>query len=174
MKDLGAAQKILGMEIVRDRKSRTLRLTQRAYIQKILKRFNLDGAKTSSTPLPKHIKITNEDCPKDDKGKAEMSKVPYASAVGSLMYAMVCTRPDLAHCVGVVSRFLANPGRSHWTTVKTAFRYLKGTETHGLIFGLHNDCEIVGFCDSDYAGSVPFKRIDEWLRLRATFHAHFL
>jgi transposase InsO family protein len=152
MKDLGAAQKILGMEIVRDRKSRTLRLTQRAYIQKILKRFNLDGAKTSSTPLPKHIKITSEDCPKDDKEKAEMLKVPYASAVGSLMYAMVCTRPDLAHCVGVVSRFLANPGRSHWAAVKTAFRYLKGTETHGLIFGLHNDCEIVGFCDSDYAG----------------------
>ncbi|KAJ9536138.1 hypothetical protein OSB04_un000681 [Centaurea solstitialis] len=152
MKDLGAAQKILGMEIVRDRKSCTLRLTQGEYIQKILKRFNLDGAKTSSTPLPKHIKISSEDCPKDDKEKAEMLKVPYASAVGSLMYAMVCTRPDLAHCVGVVSRFLANPGRSHWTAVKTAFRYLKGTEAHGLIFGLHNDCEIVGFCDSDYAG----------------------
>jgi len=68
------------------------------------------------------------------------------------MYAMVCNRPDLAHSVGVVSRFLANPGQSHWVAVKTVFRYFKGTETHGLIFGLDNDCEIVGFCNSDYAG----------------------
>ncbi|KAJ9557676.1 hypothetical protein OSB04_012290 [Centaurea solstitialis] len=107
MKELGAAQKILGMEIVRDRKSCRLRLTQGEYIQKILKRFNLDGAKTSSTPLPKHIKITSEDCPKDYKEKDEMLKVPYASAVGSLMYAMVCTRPDLAHCVSVSAIHLA-------------------------------------------------------------------
>ncbi|KAI3692795.1 hypothetical protein L6452_32618 [Arctium lappa] len=152
MKDLGKAHVILGMEIVRDRKSRTLRLTQKGYIQKILKRFNLDGAKSVSTPLPRHIKITKDDCPVDDIGKAEMAKIPYASAVGSLMYAMVCTRPDLAHSAGVISRFLSNPGKSHWNAVKTVFRYLKGTETHGLIYGMQNNCDILGYCDSDYAG----------------------
>jgi hypothetical protein len=47
-----------------------------------------------------------------------MSKVPYASAIGSLMYAMVCTRPDIAHAVGVVSRYMSNPGKQHWETVK--------------------------------------------------------
>ena len=113
MKDLGEARVILGMEIVRDRKSCTLRLKQKSYIQKILKRFNLDGAKPAATPLPSHIKITKDDCPVDDIGKAEMAKIPYASAVGSLMYAMVCTRPDLAHSVRVISRFLSNPGKSH-------------------------------------------------------------
>ena len=117
LKDLGEAGVILGMEIVRDRKSRTLRLTQKSYIQKILKRFNLDGAKPASTPLPSHIKITKDDCPVDDIGKAEMTKIPYVSVVGSLMYAMVCTRTDLAHSVGVISRFLSNPSKSHWATV---------------------------------------------------------
>ncbi|KAI3719057.1 hypothetical protein L6452_19947 [Arctium lappa] len=70
MKDLGPAQKVLGREIVRDRKSSTLRLTQQDYIQKILNPFNFDGAKTSSTLLSKHIRITSDDCPKNDKGKA--------------------------------------------------------------------------------------------------------
>eukprot|EP00253_Pinus_taeda_P026901 PITA_26901 len=51
-----------------------------------------------------------------------MSRVPYASAVGSLMYAMVCTRPDIAHAVGVLSRFISKPGKEHWTTVKRVFR----------------------------------------------------
>lgn len=56
-----------------------------------------------------------------------MQKIPYASAVGSLMYAMVCTRPDIAHVVEVVSRFLSNPGKEHWATVKWILRYLQGT-----------------------------------------------
>ncbi|GKG39208.1 hypothetical protein Tco_0463353, partial [Tanacetum coccineum] len=56
-----------------------------------------------------------------------MDRVPYASAVGSLIYAMVCTRPDLAHAVGVVSRFLSNPGKKHWEAVKWIFRYLRVT-----------------------------------------------
>ncbi|GJV96651.1 hypothetical protein Tco_1548228 [Tanacetum coccineum] len=58
-------------------------------------------------------------------GSVPVDRVPYASAVGSLMYAMVCTRPDLAHAVGVVSRFLSNPGKKHWETVKWIFRYLR-------------------------------------------------
>ena len=56
-----------------------------------------------------------------------MSRVPYALEVGSLMYAMVCTRPDIAHAVGVVSRFLSNPAKEHWESVKWILRYLKGT-----------------------------------------------
>ena len=63
-----------------------------------------------------------------------MSRVPYASAVGSLMYAMVCTRPDIAHAVGVLSRFMSNPGKEHWTAVKRVFRYLRGTSDYGLCY----------------------------------------
>ena len=82
-----------------------------------------------------------------------MEKVPCASAVGSLMYAMVCTRPDIAQAVGLVSRYMENPGKTHWEAVKYIFRYLRGTPDHGLVFGGRDrDFSLVGFCDSDYAG----------------------
>ena len=72
-----------------------------------------------------------------------MSKILYASAVGSLMYAMVCTRPDIAYSVGVVSRFLANPGKQHWQEVKWILRYLKGTSHYCLCFG-HDETLLEG------------------------------
>ena len=109
MKDLGEAKKILGMEIVRDQKRFELRLTQKEYIKKVLCRFNMENAKALNTPLPLHMKLSDKGSPIGEKDKAYMAKVPYASAVGSLMYAMVCTRPDIANAVGVVSRYMANP-----------------------------------------------------------------
>ena len=64
-----------------------------------------------------------------------MSKIPYASAVGSLMYAMIATRPDIAFAVGVVSRYMANRGKKHWEAVKGVMRYLKGTRSLCICFG---------------------------------------
>ena len=66
-----------------------------------------------------------------------MTYVTYASVVGSFMYAMVCTRPDLEQAVSVVSRYMGNPGKEHWQAVKHIFWYLKGTTNIGLIF--HGD-----------------------------------
>ena len=63
-----------------------------------------------------------------------MSRVPCASEVGSLMYAMVCTRPNIAHAMGVLSRFMSKPGKDHWTTAKRVFRYLRGTSDYGLCY----------------------------------------
>ncbi|GLJ31516.1 hypothetical protein SUGI_0632490 [Cryptomeria japonica] len=110
MKDLGVAKQILGMRITRDRKNRTLNLSQSEYIKKVLKRLNMQDAKAVSTPLASHFKLTKEMCPKAQEKVNKMSNIPYSSVVGSLMYAMVCTRPDIAHAVGVVSRFMSNPG----------------------------------------------------------------
>ena len=64
-----------------------------------------------------------------------MKSAPYALAVGSVMYAMVARRPDISHVVGVISRFMHNPGRSHWNAIKHVFRYLAGTKDHGILFG---------------------------------------
>jgi hypothetical protein len=64
-----------------------------------------------------------------------MSRVPYSSTIGSLMYAMVCTRPDIAHAVGVVRKYMKNLGKEHWEEVKWILRYLRGTSTHALCFG---------------------------------------
>ena len=86
-----------------------------------------------------------------------MRRVPYASAVGSLMYVMVCTRPDIAYSVGVVSRFLSNPGRHHWEAVKWIMRYLRGTSKLKLTFGSGKPI-LVGYTDSDMAGDVDNRR----------------
>ena len=73
----------------------------------------MNEAKPVSTPLGSHFKLSKEQSPKTKVERDHMSKVPYASAIGSLMYAMGCTRPDIAHAVGVVSRFMSRPGKQH-------------------------------------------------------------
>ena len=113
MKDLGHAKQILGMMITRDRNSRKLYLSQEKYIKKVLQRFGFDEAKPVTSPLAPHFKLSIKQRPTTDKEKQEMERVPYASVVGSLMYAMVCTRPDIAHTVGTVNHFLSNPSKEH-------------------------------------------------------------
>ena len=76
--------------------------------------------------MPKYF-LNKEECPMTQEEMAHISKVSYASTIGSLMYAMVCTRPDIAHAVGVVSRYMNNPGKEHWMAVKWILRYLKCT-----------------------------------------------
>ncbi|KAH9317353.1 hypothetical protein KI387_019122, partial [Taxus chinensis] len=79
------------------------------YIYKVLERFNMQNVKPVSTPMAGHFKLSKDQCPSSQEEVKYMTRVPYASAVGSLMYAMVCTRPDIAQVVGVVSRYMANP-----------------------------------------------------------------
>jgi len=91
-----------------------------------------------------------------------MSHVPYASAIGSLMYAMVYTRLDISHAVGVFSWFMSKPRKEHWTTVKRVFRYLRGISDYGLCYqgrpGLDRVLDICGFVDADYAGDLDQRR----------------
>ena len=127
MKDLGAAKQILGMRIIRDKANGTLKLSQSEYMKKDLNRFNMNETKSVSTPLGSHFKLSTEQSPKIEEERDHMSKVPYASTIGSLMYAMVCTRPDIAHAVGVVSKFMNRLGKQHWEAIKWILRYLKGS-----------------------------------------------
>ncbi|XP_038981679.1 secreted RxLR effector protein 161-like [Phoenix dactylifera] len=87
-----------------------------------------------------------------------MSRVPYASAVGSIMYAMVCTRPDISQAVSVVSRYMDKPGKAHWSAVKWILRYLKDTSNLGLVFSAQSNCTVTGFSDSDYASDLDRRR----------------
>ncbi|GJX17062.1 putative RNA-directed DNA polymerase [Tanacetum coccineum] len=152
MKDLGPAKQIIGIRIFRDRGAKKLHISQEQYIEKVLCRFNMDKAKVVSSPLTTNFKLTDKDCPSSKKNIEKMDRVPYASAVGSLMYAMVCTRPNLAHAVGGFSQFLSNPGKKHWEAVKWIFRYLRGTSKLGITFG-NGKPMLVGFTDSDMAGN---------------------
>nr|GEY51825.1 TIR-NBS type disease resistance protein [Tanacetum cinerariifolium] len=96
-KDLEEAKKILGMEIVRDRSRKILRVSQSGYISKILNNFRIDNGKSVQMPLGGHFKLSLKDCQIRDCDVERMSKVPYANAVRCLMYLMVCTRPDIAY-----------------------------------------------------------------------------
>ena len=157
MKDLGLVKRIIGIRIERDRASKKLYMSQEQYIEKVLARFNMSKAKVVSSPLASHFKLSSRHSPSTDKEKEDMRRVLYASAVGSLMYAMVYTRPDIAYAVGVVSRFLSNPGRQHWEAVKWIMRYLRGTSKLKLTFGSGKPV-LIGYTDSDMARDVDNRK----------------
>ncbi|KAJ4726034.1 Retrovirus-related Pol polyprotein from transposon TNT 1-94 [Melia azedarach] len=146
------------VEIYRDRSKKKLFLSQKGYIQKILSRFGMSTAKPIDTPSAANAHLSVAFAPKSVEEKEYMSRVSYTSAVGSLMYAMVCTRPDLAQSVSVVSRFMGEPSKEHWQAVKRIFRYLKGTFDVALIYEGDTQCLVTGFSDSDYAGDVDSRR----------------
>jgi hypothetical protein len=162
MKDLGAANFIFGMEIKRDRANRKLWLNQRKYVETILQRFNMHGSKPVKVPIPIGVKLSIDQCPKTQEEEEDMSHVPYASAVDSLMYAMVCTRPYIAHAMGVLSRYMSKLGREHWATVNRVFRYLHGTTSYGLVYQgrprLDRVVDIHGFVDADWVGDLDHRR----------------
>ena len=86
-----------------------------------------------------------------------MSHVPYANAIGNLMYAMVSTRLDISHAVGVVSRFMENPNEEHWQAVKWVLRYLRGTSDHCIVFNA-SEGSIYRYLDADYSGDLDERR----------------
>ncbi|XP_070021960.1 secreted RxLR effector protein 161-like [Nicotiana sylvestris] len=91
---------------------------------------------------------------KDEAEREYMSKVPYANIVGSLLYAMVCTRPDISQLVGVINRYMHNPGKEHWQAVKWILRYIHNTVDVGLVFEQECNQSVVGYCDSGFAGDL--------------------
>jgi len=108
MKNLREVKKILGMEITRDRDSGRLWLSQENYIFKVLERFNMAEERSLTIFLTHHFILSSKQCPQSLK-EEEMSRITYASAVGLLIYAMVCTRSDLAYAVSTVNQFMSNP-----------------------------------------------------------------
>ena len=156
MKDLGPAKKILGMQIKRDKQRGTLQLSQSEYIKLVLHSFNMGDAKPVSTPLASHFRLSKDQSPQTYEDKDYVTKVPYASAIGSLMYAMVCTRPDIGHAVGVVSKYMSNP-RIHWEAAKWILRYLRGTINKCLYFG-KGELKIKGYVDADFGGEVDNRK----------------
>ncbi|MFS7926355.1 putative RNA-directed DNA polymerase [Helianthus anomalus] len=154
MKDLGEARKILGMEIIRDRSLRQLKLTQNSYIKKVLNNYIMSNCKVVKTPIASHFKLSSNDFPKTVEDKEYMGKIPYANTVGSLLYLMVCTRLDRGYVVSMVSRYISNPGKNHREAVKWILRFLNGTQDVGLVFKVVDGCRgkiVTGYMDADFA-----------------------
>ena len=113
--------------------------------------------KVVSTPLTKHFKLSPTRSPSTNEEKNEMLSIPYSSVVGSLMYAMICIRPDIAHAVGTVSIFLSDPGKEHWGAVKWILRYLNSTSDMELCFG-SGKSELVCYTDSNLGGNLEYSK----------------
>jgi hypothetical protein len=113
MKELGEASFILGIEIHRDRSKGVLGLSQKAYIEKILKKFCMHKCSPSPSPIVNGNRYGDFQCPRNQYEIDQMKSVPYALAVESLQYAQVCTRPDLAFVTGLLGRFQSNPRIEH-------------------------------------------------------------
>ena len=113
MEDLGEAAYILGIKIYRDRSQRLLGLSQSGFINKVLKRFSIQYSKRGLFPMSHGIKLSKSQCPTTKDERERMDKIPYASAIGSIMYAMLCTRPDVSFALSMTSRFQSDPGECH-------------------------------------------------------------
>jgi hypothetical protein len=157
MSDLGPATFVLGIQVTRDRPNRTIVLDQSKYVAEVLERSSMTDAKPASTPLDPGIRLVALADGSDDKPHSHVQQ--YQSAVGSLMYAMTATRPDIAAAVSKVSKFMANPSQSHWVAVKHILRYLNGTSHYGLVFsGANSAVKLVGYSDADWGGDLDTRR----------------
>ncbi|GJS00125.1 retrotransposon protein, putative, ty1-copia subclass [Tanacetum coccineum] len=149
MKDLGEAAYILGIKIYRDRSRRLIGLSQNAYIDKILKRFKMDTSKRGTILMQPNVDLRKSQGPSTPTEVKRMKGIPYASAVGSIMYAVRCTRPDVAFSQNLTSRYQQNPGESHWTAMKNILKYLRNTKDMFLIYGGDSTTELGITCYTD-------------------------
>nr|GEV33701.1 hypothetical protein [Tanacetum cinerariifolium] len=152
MKDLGEAAYILGIKIYRDRSKRLIGLCQSAYIKKILKRYCMKNSKRGSIPMQEKLKLSKSQGASTPAEMKHMKNVPYASAVGSIMYVVRCTRPDVAFAQNITSRFQQNPGDIYWTTVKNILKYLRNTKDMFLVYGgdLKRELWVSCYTDAGY------------------------
>ncbi|KAJ9565872.1 hypothetical protein OSB04_001838 [Centaurea solstitialis] len=151
MKDLGEAAYILGIKIYRNRSKRLIGLSQSTYIGKILKKYRMDESKKRFIPMQHGIVLSKTQCPVSSQNQDKMKSVPYASAIGSIMYAMLCTRPDVAYSVSVTSRYQQNLGEPHWVAVKNILKYLRRTKDMFLVFGGSEDeISVNGYSDASF------------------------
>ena len=149
MKDLEETSYILGIKIYRDRSRRMLGLSQSRYIDQVLKRFSMEGSKRGYLSIGHGIHLSKKMSPKTPEERNRMSSIPYASAVGSIMYAMLCTRPDVAYALGIASRFQADLGEDYWKAVKNILKYLRRTKDIFLIYG-GSDLKLEAYSDSSF------------------------
>jgi hypothetical protein len=154
--DLGPAKFALGIAMTRDIPSRTISLSQTAFIERLLECFNLKDAHPSDTPMVAGLQLWRPD--KDAPTPPEITewrlRTPYRELVGSLNYAAVATRPDIVYAVSRLSSFNDYYMPDHWSTAIRVLRYLKGTKNIALVLGSDCSPSLIGYSDSDYANCL--------------------
>ena len=130
-------------------------MSQEDYVKKVIQKYQINSSKTTTTLLSQQIKLSKDQCPRNQQEEREMSQVPYSNIVRSVMYMMICTRPDISHAISVVSRYMSCPGREHWLALKGILKYLRGSsdlevqpsicgcfvDNGGGVYSLNRSCE---------------------------------
>ena len=145
MTDLGLMSYFLGIEV--SQRNEGIFISQKKYTEGLLKKFKMYGCKPVATPL-----ITNEKLQKND-GAPEADASKYRSLIGSLLY-LTATRPDIMYATSLLSRFMQSPSQIHFGAGKRILRYLQGTKEFGIRYTTKTNSELLGYTDSDWAGSA--------------------
>jgi hypothetical protein len=146
---MGEVSTFLGIGISRDRPNRSLSMSQSRYITDVLGKYNMLDARPRSVPLCVSTPLQRD-------GRPLEPGYSFSELIGSLLYLSICTRPDIAQAVGALARYMSAPTQEHWTAALGILRYLNGTRDYRLTFSGCSD--LVGYCDSDYAGNVDTRK----------------
>ena len=157
MKDLGEANFILGIKLWQDLKNKMLGLSQAKYIDKVLEWFSMQNSKKGLLPFSHGVPLFDDQRPKIQEEENMMRQVPYALAVGSLMYAILCSRPNICYLVGMVIQYQSKPGPKHWQVVKHILKYLRRTKDYMLVYRCE-DLIPIGYTDSDFQSDLDFRK----------------
>ena len=154
-KDLGKLEYFLGMEINIDETSGNITISQKKYIHDILKRFGLLDCNPKSVPMDPGLVLPLS---QDPTVGSTNHTYPYREVVGSLMYLMVTTRPDLSFSVGYLARYLNKFTKTHFAAAIQVLKYVKGTEDIGITYHSNVPCKLVGYSDADWASDINTRR----------------
>lgn len=148
MSDCGILKHFLGMKIQHN--GEKILISQETNVNKLLAKFGMSECNSVATPMEKGLQLQHN--------SGSECKQPYRELLGSLMYVMLCSRPDICYPVGYMGRYQQNPNETHWQHLKRVVRYLKGTLTNKLNFQITNDEPIVGYVDADWASDVADRK----------------
>jgi hypothetical protein len=147
---LGTPSYFLGMNLVYNKHQGLVMLTQQTYIDAVVEKYGLDTLLPRSLPLKPGLKLQKQG--EEEKGKEIFPE--YGSLIGALLFLAVCTRPDVSFAVGMLSKFVSAPTRTHWETAINVVGYLKGTRDTGICLGKTTGREVVGYADSDWGNDI--------------------
>ncbi|KAJ9533118.1 hypothetical protein QJQ45_018205 [Haematococcus lacustris] len=148
---LGPVEQFLGMRISRDRAARQLVLSQEQYALSVVDRYGLADSRPRAVPLSTAEQLQREGVQQQSEGGHS-----FAEVIGSLQHLAVVSRPDIAHAVGVLAKFMSAPTKEHWRVLRGVLRYVADTAAMGLMYGA--SAGLVGFCDADFAGDTDTRR----------------
>jgi hypothetical protein len=148
----------LGIEIIRDRKLKTIKLSQAAYTKSILKKFDMMNCNGVSTPSNLGTQLRRNIDTNGNTGP--IAQVPYQQLIGFLMYLSTGTRPDISHAVNTLSKFLETPSNEHWIAAKRILKYLKSTIDLVIVYNGANEnvCQLTGYSDADFASCLDTRK----------------